>query len=159
MKKGIQIILSLLFFVNLTYGQEFQKHISFAKFDNYAQSLNGLGFVYLFAESKGDSTKGTRSYSAMLANGKGSIDLKLMKIDEFVLGTDIIADINTGIYTKYDHRLIFWSLTKSKQGFIYIELPEIDALLILGMQPENTQEILEQTMLKIGCLEFFKALE
>lgn len=152
-------ILSLVFLISAfawsVKAQDFTQYVSFDKFDTYAKSLNNQGFVYLFAEQSGDAAKGTLSYSAMLKNGKGSLDLKLMKIDEFARGPEKLADINTGIYTKYDHRLVFWSLTKAKQGFLYIELAGIKATLIIAMQPENTQEILEQTMLKIACLDYF----
>lgn len=155
MKTKIFCLLIIVCSINLS-AQDFTKHVNFERFDKYAQSLKEFGFVYLFAEQKGDLSKGTIKYSAMLANGKGSIDIQMLKIEEFERGPEKLADINTGIYTKYDHRLVFWSLTKAKQGFLYIELKPIQATLILGMQPENTQEILEQTMLKIKCLEFFK---
>lgn len=155
MKKFISIVLILcISFANL-YSQKFTKYISFQKFDTYVQSLNSKGLIYLFSEIKGDTTKGTMNYSAMLSNGKGSVTLKMMNISEFKEGPSKLADINTGIYKKYEHNLVFWSLTKAKQGFLYIELPKIEALLILGMQPENTQEQLEQMMQKIDCLNYF----
>lgn len=133
MKKIPSIAIFLAFYVVNISAQNFTKYVSFQKFDGYVQSLNSKGLIYLFSEKKGDTAKGTLNYYAMLSNGKSSVTIKLTNISEFKEGQSKLSDINTVNYNKYEHNLCFWSLTKAKQGFLYIELPKIEALLVLSM--------------------------
>lgn len=159
MKKLFITTICFVFLFSISKAQSFVKHVSFSKFDTYAKSLNDKGFTYLFAESKGDISKSNLSYSAMLQYGKGSIDIKIMDIKEFANGSSKLADTNTGVYEKYNHRIVFWSLYKAKQAFLWIELADIDALFILGLQPSTSQEEIEKIMVQIACLDYFKPLK
>lgn len=153
-KIGIFIFMGII--IHNVNAQDFTNHVSFAKFETYAKSINLEGYTFIFAEQKGKLETKSVSYSAMLGTKKGSLIIKMMSQDEFANGPDKLADVNTGVYENENHKMVFWSLTKAKQSFLWIEMPYIKATFILGMQPVTNQESIEELMKKIGCLTYFK---
>lgn len=156
MKKSLLLSILLFSLFTITQAQDFTKQVSFSKFETFAKSVTIEGYTFLFAEQSGKIENASISYSAMIGGKKGSIMVKMMSQDEFANGPDKLADVNTGVYEKESHKMVFWSLTKAKQSFLWIEMPYIKATFIIGMQPVTNQETIEDFMVKMGCLNYFK---